>query len=55
MARRYYNGTVRDFNIAIQSFPAVLISGGLGYNKAVMFGIDDDSREPVKVDFSSIT
>ena len=26
MARRYYNGTVRDFNIAIQTFPDVLLA-----------------------------
>jgi LemA protein len=30
MARRYYNGTVRDFNIGIQSFPDVLIAHVLG-------------------------
>src|SRR6201996_4356616 len=27
MARRYYNGTVRDFNTAIQVFPSSLIAG----------------------------
>ena len=31
MARRYYNGAVRDYNIGIQSFPDVLLAraGGL--------------------------
>ncbi|MDR3281382.1 MAG: LemA family protein [Synergistaceae bacterium] len=51
LARRYYNGTVRDFNIAIQSFPAVLISSNLGYTPSSMFGIEDEEREPVKVRF----
>ena len=31
MARRYYNGTVRDFNIAIQSFPDVLMARTAGF------------------------
>jgi LemA protein len=52
LARRYYNGTVRDFNIAIQSFPAVLISRGLGYSEAEMFEADDEARAPVKVSFN---
>lgn len=51
MARRYYNGTVRDFNSAIQVFPAVLISKRLGYSAAAFFGADDESREPAPVKF----
>ena len=51
MARRYYNGSVRDYNISIQSFPAVLISRNLGYREATMFETDETSREPVKVSF----
>ncbi len=51
MARRYYNGTVREFNNAIQTFPAVLISRQLGYSEAAFFSTDEESREPVKVRF----
>jgi LemA protein len=51
MARRYYNGTVRNFNSAIQMFPAVLISKNLGYRAAAFFGTDDESKEPVRVKF----
>jgi LemA protein len=51
MARRYYNGAVRDYNISIQTFPAVLISRKLGYKETAMFEADGDSREPVKVSF----
>jgi LemA protein len=47
LARRYYNGTVRNFNIAIQSFPELLLSRNLGYEAAAMFGVDEDEREPV--------
>ena len=32
MARRYYNGTVRDFNIGIQSFPDVLLARVAGFH-----------------------
>jgi LemA protein len=31
MARRYYNGTVRNLNTLVQSFPSSLIAGGAGY------------------------
>jgi LemA protein len=51
LARRYYNGTVRDYNITIQSFPAILISRQLGYKEAEMFETDEESRQPVKVQF----
>ncbi|MDR1650909.1 MAG: LemA family protein [Synergistaceae bacterium] len=51
LARRYYNGTVRDFNIAVKSFPAVLISRRFGYEEAPMFSADEESKEPVKVRF----
>jgi LemA protein len=45
LARRYYNGSVRDFNISVQSFPTVLISRNLGYREAKMFEAGDDARE----------
>ena len=38
MARRYYNGTVRDFNIGIQSFPDVLIARVGGFKEAFLPG-----------------
>jgi LemA protein len=40
MARRYYNGTVRDFNVSIQSFPDVLIAHALGYREEHFFETD---------------
>jgi LemA protein len=40
MARRYYNGTVRDFNVSIQSFPDVLIAHALGYREEHFFEAD---------------
>src|SRR5437870_11049223 len=32
-ARRYYNATVRDLNSSIQSFPAVMVAGPLGFQQ----------------------
>jgi LemA protein len=44
MARRYYNGTVRDYNIAIQSFPDVLIAGLAGFHEEHFFQADEAAR-----------
>ena len=41
MARRYYNGTVRDLNIAIQSFPDSLVAGALHFSPEPFFELDD--------------
>ena len=32
-SRRYYNATVRDLNSSIQSFPAVVVAGPLGFHE----------------------
>jgi LemA protein len=41
LARRYYNGTVRDYNIGIQSFPDVLLSRLAGFREEHYFQTDD--------------
>src|SRR5215470_12159808 len=41
MARRYYNGTVRNLNISIQSFPNNLVAGLLGFHEQPFFELDD--------------
>lgn len=51
LARRYYNGTVREFNTAIQAFPAVLISRSLGYSEAPFFATEEESRATPQVKF----
>lgn len=52
MSRRYYNGTVRDFNTKLQVFPNNLIAGMLGFQKREYFEIEDEERRNVKVSFS---
>ncbi|MDD3991899.1 MAG: LemA family protein [Desulfobacterales bacterium] len=52
MARRYYNGTVRDLNIAVESFPSNIVAGMFGFHQAEFFEIEDEADRAVpKVDF----
>ena len=44
MARRYYNGTVRNLNISIESFPANLVAGLLGFRERPFFELEDRSQ-----------
>lgn len=52
-ARRFYNGNVRDLNVAVDSFPSNLIAGMFGFKKKEFFDLDDNSpaQEPVAVKF----
>ena len=47
MARRYYNGTVRNLNTAIQSFPANVLAGMFGFHEQPFFELDDRSQAAV--------
>jgi LemA protein len=53
LARRYYNGTVRDFNVTIEQFPSNLIANFGGFKPAAFFQIDNEAdRAAPKVSFS---
>lgn len=52
MSRRYYNGTVRDFNTKLQVFPNNLIAGMLGFKEREFFEIAEEERKNVKVSFN---
>jgi LemA protein len=41
MARRYYNGAVRNLNVLVQSFPSNLIAGIAGFSTRDFFELDD--------------
>ncbi|MGD8447921.1 MAG: LemA family protein [Desulfobacterales bacterium] len=47
MARRYYNGTVRNLNISIESFPSNLIAERFRFVKADFFDIEDAAEREV--------
>lgn len=55
-ARRFYNGSVRDLNTKIQTFPTNIFAGMLGFKLREFFEVGGDQAaavaEPVKVDFS---
>ena len=52
LARRYYNGAVRDFNIAIEQAPSNIIAGSFGFRKAEFFQIENAAdRNVPKVAF----
>ncbi len=40
MARRYYNGAVRNYNILMQSFPANVVAGAFNFKKGEFFELD---------------
>jgi LemA protein len=52
-ARRFYNGNVRDLNIALQSFPSNIVGGTFNFKAEEFFELAENSqeREPVKVSF----
>ena len=51
-ARRFYNGNVRDYNIAVESFPANIIAGLFHFGKRELFDLEEEAaHNPVKVEF----
>ena len=52
LARRYYNGTVRDWNVLVESFPSNLIASMFRFELAEYFEIELATERAVpKVDF----
>ena len=53
-ARRYYNGTVRNLNIAVESFPSNIAAKLFIFVQAEFFAIDDaNDRQAPHVSFGS--
>jgi LemA protein len=52
LARRYYNGTARDFNILLESFPSSLIGKKFSFEPAAFFEIESAlERQAPRVSF----
>jgi LemA protein len=51
-ARRYYNGTVRDYNQAIAVFPKNVIAGMFGFKAEAFFAEDPQARTAPQVNFN---
>jgi len=47
MARRYYNGAVRNLNVLVQSFPSNVIAGLFGFGQRAFFELADAAERAV--------
>jgi LemA protein len=47
LARRYYNGTVRNLNTLVDSFPSNIVASRFRFNSAEFFEIDDPAEKAV--------
>ena len=53
LARRYYNGAVRNMNVAVESFPSNLVANQFKFVTAEYFELEDEADRAVpKVDFN---
>jgi LemA protein len=51
-ARRYYNTSARDYDIALQTFPRNLLSGALGFHPVPFYETAEAEREVPQVSFA---
>lgn len=53
-SRRFYNTTVRDLNVAVDSFPSNIVANAFHFTKREFFDLDEapEERENPKVDFT---
>ena len=52
-ARRYYNGSARDYNAAIQTFPRNVLAGMFGFKPVGFFEAETTDRDVPQVNFGS--
>jgi len=51
-SRRFYNGNVRDLNIAVEAFPGNIVAARFHFAKMELFTLDDEAaKQPVEVKF----
>jgi len=51
-SRRFYNGTVREYNIKVETVPSNIIASIFNFSKREFFEVDDETeRKNVKVTF----
>lgn len=53
MARRFYNGAVREFNIKVKSVPSNLVAGPFGFRAQPFFEIEPVDRLAPEVSFDT--
>lgn len=50
-SRRFYNGTVRDYNTKVETVPSNIVASIFKFTKRAFFDIDEKERENVEVKF----
>ena len=51
-SRRYYNGTVRDYNTLVGSFPHLTIANMYLFREAAFFELEDETQQQLpEIDF----
>lgn len=50
-SRKFYNGTVKELNNAVEQFPSNIVAGIFHFDKMPMFEAEVESRENVQVKF----
>ncbi|MGB6229575.1 MAG: LemA family protein, partial [Litorimonas sp.] len=53
MARRFYNGAVRELNTAVETVPSNLVAGPLGFTQKPYFEIDARDALAPAVEFDA--
>lgn len=51
LARRYYNGTARNYNVSVQSFPGNIVASFFSFNAVAYFEIDSAERNNPGIKF----
>ena len=46
-SRRFYNGSARDLNIKIKTFPNIMFAGMLGFSEREFFEVDEGEKDAV--------
>lgn len=50
-ARKYYNGTIREYNNVVQMFPSNIVASIFGYKPRKMFVINEKERQNTSFEF----
>jgi len=53
--REFYNDSVNNFNIRIESAPDVIVANYMGLKEQEMFEVPESKKEDVEIDFSEVT
>jgi LemA protein len=51
-SRQHYNSSVMEYNTSIQTFPAVMVAGALGFTKREFFEAEPEAQQVPQVDLT---